>query len=71
MDASRRLLTECQLAGREGFRKGLPRLVELDMLPEKRDITVSFAEMREAWIRGWDEAKSAPDSASRVAESPR
>ena len=71
VDASRRLLTECQLAGREGFRKGLPRLVELDMLPEKRDITVSFAEMREAWIRGWDEAKSAPDSASRVAESPR
>ena len=59
MDASRRLLTECQLAGRESFRKGLPRLVELDMLPEKRDITVSFAEMREAWIRGWDEAKSA------------
>jgi len=46
-------------------------LVELDMLPEKRDITVSFAEMREAWIRGWDEAKSAFNSASRVADSPR
>ena len=63
VDASRRLLLECQLAGREGFRKGLPRLVELDMLTKKRDINVSFAEMREAWIRGWDEATEATRAA--------
>ena len=71
MDASRRLLTECQLAGRESFRKGLPRLVELDLLPEKRDITVSFAEMREAWIRGWDEAMYASGPASSDTDSPQ
>ena len=66
MDASRRLLADCQLAGRDGFGKGLPRLAELDMLPIKRDITVSFAEMREAWICGWDEANSALGCASSV-----
>ena len=59
MDASCRLLAECQHAGMEGFGKGLPRSAELDMLPNKRDITVSFCKMREAWTRGWDEALSA------------
>ena len=62
MDASCRLLAECQHAGMEGFGKGLPRSAELDMLPNKRDITVSFCKMREAWMRGWDEALSAHGS---------
>ena len=57
VDSRSRLVAECQLAGGEGFRKGLPRSVELDMLPSDRDITVSFSQMREAWIRGWDEAQ--------------
>ena len=60
VDTGFRLLIECERAGREGFHKGLPRSVELDMLPYERDITVSFSKMREAWIRGWDEARCPP-----------
>ena len=62
MDSGTKLLAECQRAGREGFRKGLPRSVELDMLPSERDIAISFSEMREAWMRGWDEARCPPDA---------